>query len=299
MFSRFSRSFELVKFSAGVLRKDKELLIFPLLSSIAAVLVLLSFIPLFATGSDVTVESSGLYSDTVSVDAAAGGPEDSAELLVYGLLYLIEYFVIFFFNTALVGAALIRMEGGNPTVGDGLRIALSKIDKILGYALIAATVGMILRAISQRVGFVGQIVVSLIGAGWTIATYLTVPILVSRDIGPMDAVKESAALLKATWGENVIANSGLGLFFFLIYLLVGGFCVLLITVIGAPESGEWVLGGIAAVAVIFGVLALIHAALQGIFSAALYRYAMSGTDGASDGDGGEVPAALANAFASK
>jgi hypothetical protein len=296
MFSRFSRSFELVKFSAGVLRKDKELLIFPLLSSIVAVLVLMSFIPLFATGSDVTVESPGLYSETVSVDVpAAGGPEDSAELLVYGLLYLIEYFVIFFFNSALVGAALIRMEGGNPTVGDGLRIALSKIDKILGYALIAATVGMILRAISQRVGFVGQIVVSLIGAGWTIATYLTVPILVSRDIGPMDAVKESAALLKATWGENVIANSGLGLFFFLIYFLVGGFCVLLITVIGAPESGEWVLGGIAAVAVIFGLLALIHAALQGIFSAALYRYAMSGTDG----DGGEVPAALANAFASK
>ena len=30
---------------------------------------------------------------------------------------------------------MIRLEGGDPTVGDGLRIASSKLGSILGYAL--------------------------------------------------------------------------------------------------------------------------------------------------------------------
>ena len=85
-----------------------------------------------------------------------------------------------------------------------MRIATSKMGTIAGYALIAATVGMILRAIQERVGFIGRIIVGLLGVGWTVATYLVVPVLVTRDVGPIDAVKESAGWLKKTWGENVI-----------------------------------------------------------------------------------------------
>src|SRR5690606_10011705 len=50
-------------------------------------------------------------------------------------------------------AALFHRDGGDPPVRDGLRIAWSRKGAILGYAGIAATVGMILRAIEQRVGF--------------------------------------------------------------------------------------------------------------------------------------------------
>src|SRR5437762_791926 len=78
------------------------------------------------------------------------------------------------------------------------------------FALIAATVCMILRAIEERVGFIGRIVVGLIGMGWSLATYLVVPVLVARDVGPIDAVKESATLFKKTWGEIVIGQVGLG-----------------------------------------------------------------------------------------
>jgi hypothetical protein len=102
--------------------------------------------------------------------------------------YLVQYFVMFFFNSALVGAAMIRLDGGDPTVGDGLRIARGKWLQILGYAAIAATVGMALRAVEQRAGFIGRIVVGLVGVAWTLATFLTVPVLVARDIGPIDAV---------------------------------------------------------------------------------------------------------------
>jgi hypothetical protein len=126
------------------------------------------------------------------------------------LFYLVQYSIIFFFNCALVGAAMIRLDGGDPTVRDGLRIASSRIVQIIGYAAIAATVGLILRLIEERAGFIGRWIAGLIGLAFTVATFLTVPILVSRDVGPVEAVKESAALLKKTWGENIIGNGGMG-----------------------------------------------------------------------------------------
>src|SRR5690606_3590144 len=117
-------------------------------------------------------------------------------------------------------AAMMRLDGCVPTVPDGLRIARSKWVQILGYAAIAATVGLLLRAIEERAGFVGRIVVGLIGVAWTVATFLTVPVLVARDVGPVEAVKESATLLGRTWGENLIGNGGLGLVMFLANVLV-------------------------------------------------------------------------------
>lgn len=290
MFERFSRSFELIKFSAGLLRQDKHLLVFPLLSGIAAILVLISFIPVFAIGGEFVADGPVAYPENAEMAEA----EQMRQMLFLGLFYLVEYFVIFFFNSALVGAALIRLQGGSPTVGDGLRIAMSKIGNILGYAMIAATVGVILRAISERVGFIGQIVVGLIGTGWTVATYLVVPVLVSRDIGPTDAVKESVSLLKKTWGENIIANAGLGVVFFLLYVVTVGLFIFLAAAVGGSESRDLLVLTFGLFVATIIVLALIHAALQGIFSAALYQYAVAG----DSGDSMATPA-LANAFTTK
>ena len=262
MFERFSRSWALVKASGSVLKEDKELLIFPLISSIATIVVVACFaLPIIVLGA-----LDGL--------SGRGNGVISAGAYVVGFLfYLSQYFVIFFFNAALVGAALIRLDGGNPTVSDGLRIATSKAGSILGYAFIAATVGMILRAIQERVGFVGKIIVGLIGAGWTVATYLVVPVLVARDVGPVDAVKESAMLLKKTWGENVIGQAGIGFAFTLILFAVIIIGVLL--TIAAASTGNMpltILVGIFAVGAVI-VTALINSALSGIYAAALYRYA--------------------------
>ena len=179
MAGRFSNSFALVKASANVLKLDKELMVFPLMSGIATVLVAASFIaPIFMIGPEIFVETE---SGAASYAAYAFG----------FAFYLVQYFVIFFFNTALVGAAMIRLRGGDPTVADGFRIAFSKIGPILGYAAIAATVGLILRALEERLGFIGKIMVGLIGAAWTVASFLVVPVLVVEDVGPVDAVKRS------------------------------------------------------------------------------------------------------------
>lgn len=261
MFEKFSRSWSLIKASADVLRQDKELLVFPAISAIAGILVVLSFVlPLFSV-----LDFAALEND----------PESMPPWLpVWGFLfYLTQYFVIFFFNTALVGAAMIRLDGGDPTVADGLRIARSKAGVILGYAAIAATVGILLRAIEQRAGFVGKWIVAFIGAAWTVVTFLTVPVLVMRDVGPIDAVKESARLLKATWGENVIGQGGVGLVFGLLqFALIAGTVALAVVLLANQQVALAIaIAGIGVLLVLFA--ALLQAALSGIYSAALYRHA--------------------------
>ena len=96
--------------------------------------------------------------------------------LILFAFYLVQYFVIIYANSALVGAALIRLKGGDPTVGDGFRIAGSRMGAIFGYAAISATVGLILRWFSER-GSLGTIAASLFGLAWGLATFLAIPIL--------------------------------------------------------------------------------------------------------------------------
>lgn len=261
MFAKFARSWSLVKASAGVLRQDKELLVFPAISVVASLLVMASFIlPLF-----------GL----LDFKAMEQGEREPMWLYAWVFLfYLAQYFVIFFFNTALVGAAMIRLRGGDPTVADGLNIAWSKRGTIFGYALIAATVGMILRAIEERAGVIGKWVAGFLGAAWTVVTFMTVPILVSRDIGPVDAVKESALLLKKTWGENLIGQGGVGIVFGLLQFLVIALMVVALIAVAATKSVALIVTVVAIGVFAMMALALIQAALSGIYSAALYRHAM-------------------------
>ena len=267
MFTRFSRSWELIKASGAVLRQDKELLLFPFFSAIATLIVAASFIvPLIATGA---------------FERSVAPGEETSYMVFLFLFYLIQYFIIFFFNSALVGAAMIRLDGGDPTVRDGLRIASSKIVPIIGYAAIAATVGLILRIIEERAGFIGRWIAGLFGLAFTVATFLVVPILVTREVGPVEAVKESAVLLKKTWGENIIGNGGMGFVFFLFYLVAAG--IGFVFVYGAAQTGNPTLIVLVIAMVVLAVvaLALVQAALQGVYSAALYRYATDGNVGES------------------
>ena len=263
MAGKFARSWELTKASAAVLRSDKELLVFPLLSSIAAIAVALTFVlPMFGLGM-----FQGMTRDS----------HMSPELYVWlFFFYVAQYFVIFFFNTALVGAAMIRLDGGDPTVADGFRIARSKAWPILGYAAIAATIGMILRALEQRAGFIGRIVIGMIGVAWTVATFMVVPVLVSREVGPIEAVRESAELLKRTWGENLIGNGGIGLVFGLIGFAMVGMGLMITIMLARQGLGMPAIAVGALFALGLLALTLVQAALTGIYSAALYRYAVDG-----------------------
>jgi len=277
MMRKLSNSWQLIQASASVLRADKELVVFPLISSIALIIVTASFfVPVFAMGD--------------------GFASESFEVLGYILLflfYVVQYTVIFFFNSALVGAAMIRLDGGDPTVSDGFRIAFKRFGAILGYAVIAATVGMFLRAASERSGTLGRIVIGLVGMAWNLATFLVVPVLVTSDVSPIAAVKKSASILKKTWGEQVVGNAGIGFAFFLIYLALGVVAIPLVILAG--NAGQPILLGVVLTSIVgvFLLLALINASLSGIYSAALYRFATTGESAGFDN------AILHEAFAPK
>src|SRR4030067_635452 len=83
--------------------------------------------------------------------------------LFFGLFYFVSFFVTTFFNACVIGAATIRMNGGNPTFSDGIKAATGRLKKIIIWSLFAATVGLILRAIEERVGFLGKIIVGALG----------------------------------------------------------------------------------------------------------------------------------------
>ena len=207
------------------------------------------------------------------------GPNAQRGPLAYAFLfgfYFVQYLVVFYFNSALVGAALIRLQGGDPTAADGFRIANAHLSNLMGYAAIAATVGVALRFAADRGGRGGQWVSRIGGAAWTMASYLVVPVLVAEGLGPMDAVKRSTQLLRRTWGEQVIGGVGMGLVFFLVLLpLIALGTVAILAVTG---SGSVVL--IAAVVIVFVLaligLVLVQSALGGIYTAALYRHAEGG-----------------------
>ena len=265
--SKLSNSWKMMKASATVLKLDPELLIFPLLSGVAVVLVTATFIVPFA----VIGEGFGALEN---LDEGVG----YLGYVVGFLYYLVLYSLIFFFNTALVGATMIRLDGGDPTVSDGLSIAFKKMGPILEYAAIAATVGMLLRALEERAGFIGRIVIGFLGLSWTLVTFLTVPVLVTKDVSAFDAVKESATVFKRTWGEQVVANVGFGLATFVIFLLMGLVAVPLI-ILTSSISEALLIPLILSFAGGFLLLILVSSALKGIYSAALYRFATTGDAG--------------------
>jgi len=258
MFEKFARSWSLVKASAAVLRSDKELLLFPVLSGIAAMIVAATFVvPMFALR---------LFEGGVGVFGAVWG----------FLFYLCLYFVAFFFNAALVSAAIIRLEGGDPTLADGFNAAKARIGPILGYAAIAATVGMLLQALKNKDNnFLVRMVGSGLGVAWTLSTFLVVPVLVQQNVGPIDAIKQSVALLKRTWGENAIGNVGLGAVFGLI--MFGTIALGVALTVAAASVNAALAITVAVVAVLAAVaLGIVQSALSAVYSAALYRFATVG-----------------------
>lgn len=262
MFGRLSKGWEISKQSFRVLKLDKELLVFPFFSGVACLMVVASFaVPLW--GNE---EATVLFNDRQP-------PESPMAYVLLFAFYFANYFVVVFFNSALVACAIIRFRGGNPTVGDGLRAAMSRLPQIVGWALVAATVGVILRVIESRSEKAGRFVAGLLGMAWSAATYFVVPVLVIERTGPVEAVKRSFAVLRQTWGEALGANFGTGLIVFLLNLAA---CLPLIVGIVIGNQVAVVTGIVITVMLIF-VITLVSAAVNAISIGALYLYAAEGS----------------------
>jgi len=253
---RLQSSIDLAKSSWNVLRDDKQLTVLPLLSGLTALVVALLFF------GPVTL---------IAHNGAQGSSKALAWILgVVG--YMAVTYVVVFFNAALVYAADKRLRGEPVTIGEAVHAAGARAHVLLPWAVLSATVSLVLRAIEERSGIAGRIVGSLIGLAWALVTFLVLPVLVIEQIGPIQAVKRSAELFKRTWGENMIANAGIGLVG-LVATLVGVVPCMLLIAVGGPIAG---LGIVLAVAWVIAVQ-LVVSTLTGIFQIALYRYANDGT----------------------
>ncbi len=266
MFDSIGNSWSLIKSSAKVLEADRELIIFPILSGIAVLLLTaVFFVPMLLVGYFGRMANQGLQ---------------FVDYLILFLFYLIQYLLIFFCNTALVGAAMIRIRGGDPTVRDGLKIASDRFTSIFFYALIASTVGMLLSLIKERGSAFSRIVVSLIGFVWNVATFLVVPILAVEDVGPIEAIKRSVGYLKKTWGEQLVGSFSIGLIFnLIIFILILGTAGVVFMLISAGAQA-WAIAAAVIVAIIFILgISLVNTTLTGIYTAAVYQFAATGDAG--------------------
>lgn len=276
----FSRSWAMTKESWAVLRADKTLVLFPAISSVALLLVLATF----AVPTALTLMDAGVFNASRDQVTNTQGevvlPMGTRVLLgvIAFAFYFVSFTVMNFFNVALVGAAMERFEGRDAGVRVGLGIAVQRIPQILLWSLVAATVGMILKAIEERVGIFGKIVVTLIGAAWAIASFFVVPVLAAEGVGPLEALKRSVSILKRSWGEAAVTRIGVGIVFSVAILLVLGIAsaAVVAAVVSLQSPGLAIaIGFVAVIAVI--ALMLLSTTLQSIVQAAVYRYAAQQT----------------------
>jgi hypothetical protein len=268
--TRIRHSWELFKTSWGVLRSDKTLAAIPAISAVFSLVALAVFGGLFyALGLDTGSGKEG----SEAIDAMG--------YVIAAIAYVAFAFVTVYFQSALVAGANERLEGGDATVGKAIGAASGKLHRILPWAMVTATVSFILSQL-ERQGWVGQLVANLLGMAWSVLTFLTIPIIMLEDVGPVAALKRSGTLFKQTWGENLVAQAGFGLFGFIAVLPA-----IAVAALGIATGNGVVIGLAVGVAIAWiAVVMVVLAALSGIYRTALYRYAVddrapqafSGTD---------------------
>jgi Family of unknown function (DUF6159) len=264
MFDRISNGMALARSSWAVLIKDKHLILFPVVSGILFLIVLASFaIPM------------AVLVDWTKFDQQMQANNNKPPVWIYAVsfaFYFCTYFVIIFCNSALISCAMLRFNGQEPSLGDGFRMAMARLPQIFAWAVVSATVGVLLKVIENAHEKVGYYISMLLGTAWSIMTFFVVPVLVVEKTGPFEAVSRSVSLLKRTWGEALVGRLGLGFFLLLLFIPVALFFV---GGILALASGA-VPAGIALIVVgVIGLLihSAIASALNTILLAALYQYA--------------------------
>ena len=250
-FDRLSNGWTLAMNSFKVLKENKQLIIFPVLSGISLVLIMGSFVLIFwgVNGwSDENVEDPGTIGN----------------YLYLFLFYLVNYFIVVFFNMSLIHCTRLYFRGEEVSINAGLRFSLSRIGTIFSWSVFAAIVGAILRIIQEESGFIGKIITGIIGIVWNIATFFVIPVIAYEDLGPIAAFKRSSQLMKQKWGESLGATFSFGLIQFL---------AMIVLVIPLFFIGNMIhpIGGIALAIMGVFIIATIFSAAQTIFVSAVYH----------------------------
>jgi hypothetical protein len=280
MAGKINNAFELSQQSWNALLKNKQLIMFPVISMIGMIFVTVLFIIPEAFLVWPIIRASDTNSDASLIQWVIA-------LVVLFIYYLAAYFVVIFSNTALVGATMKIIRGEPATVSDGITIARTHLGKILVYALISATVGVLAKVITSSgrrsknflVMLFTAIIGGLIQGAWELAVFFAIPIIVAEDVNILDSLKRSLALFKQTWGESVlgsVAVGGISCLAYLVVILISGAIIL-----AGMFLGQLPLTILGFILLIFGfvLVSVLNGAVNGIFQASLYNYAVTGNAG--------------------
>ena len=262
MFRTFANTTKLLKISLNVLLRDRDLLYFPLLSSLALLFVLAyALIALSAGGALDRITENGEFR--------------TADFIFLFVAYFGASFVVVYFNTALVASAHYRLTGGNPDFRFGLEAANDRLGAIVVWAAIAATVGFVLRQLASSHGIMGRVASFVVEMLWAWATFLVIPVMVVESATPTEAMRRSTELFKDTWGRQLVANFGFGIAYFFVAIVA----IL-------PAAALFLLTSSAMAAIVVGGLLYLAGGslvkgMETVFTVALYNYAAAGR---GDGD---------------
>ncbi len=264
MFESLSRSWEYAKISYGVIWENKQLVIFPIISSIATILVMASFlVPLWSTG----------MIDRMTSDDPANAISNAALYSILFAFYFCNYFVIVFFNSALTACAMRVINGEQPSVADGLAVATRRLPQILAWAFVSAIVGVILQAIENANEKAGRFISAILGSAWTAMTYFVIPVIVVDGVGPIEAFKRSLGTLKSQWGTALVGGFSLGFLGLLVIIpvaLLGGALIWFATQsMGTPG----LIAAITVATVLFAIGMAVNSAAGVVFKALLFNFA--------------------------
>lgn len=268
MFKRYGASWRLVESSFDFLFSYPDLLLYSIISVVMAalVLVLMALSVLVWTGFDFTFffEMNWMQNTAFTF-----------------VLYVMSYCIGIYTNTALIATALQLMEGQPPDMRAAWRIANSRLPAIFGYAVLMATLGILLRMLLRPTGWLGKILgpllqktvaFTLIGLAWQAIPYFVVPVLLREQAGPWTALQRSSHLVKGRWGDDVVINASVWVIFALPLLLM---LILGVPAIAwAATSGSETRVIITVYVIVMMVLLtwLLKMTMDGIFSAVAYRY---------------------------
>lgn len=254
IFDRFSNGWTIAMNSWAVLKENRQLILFPILSGLSMILVIASFFTIVFASAGWDWEA---FRDIREQGTVVN------YLFVFGY-YLVNYFVIVFFNTALIHCTHLYFNGEKPTIRQGLQFAVSRIGVLLSWAAFAATVGTALRILQDNLGSIGKFVTGLIGIVWSIATFFVVPVIAYENLGPIAAFKRSTELMRQKWGERLGAGFSFGLIQF------GAFLALAIVGYALGWAVHPLVGFAVFILGVFTVLVLVSA-VRTIFISAVYH----------------------------
>ena len=264
----WDRTWALTRMTFDVIKKDNEMLLFPLLAAICS--VLFSVAMLFPTVITHLLNDGGSF---------VWGP---LQLAATFATYFGLAFITTFFNTCVVYTTRVRLSGGDATFGQSVSFAFSRIGRIISWSALAASVGLLLSMLenaARNAKGVGSILLSilrgLLATAWNVVTLFVVPAMVYQDLGPIDAIKSSMDTLRNTWGESLARHYGMGLASFLFTLpgILGG--VLIVVAMGGGLPVGVGVALLAAVGLYILGVALVFNVANAVFNTALYHYATS------------------------